>query len=96
MDYSLALWADTRKGIIMGFIGNLFKLGPDVAPSRGGKALGAMARSAQGFTPSGGQIGSMGSRSSAVNSAVQMSGTYGKSARQAGKMVNPGTGLPMR
>jgi hypothetical protein len=96
VDYSHNLWADTLKGLIMGFIGNLFKLGPEVAPSRGAKALGAMARSAQGFTPSGGQIGSMGSRSSAVNSAVQMSGTYGKSARQAGKMVNPGTGLPMR
>lgn len=83
----------------MGFMGNLFKLGSDAAPSRGAKALGAMARSAQGFTPSGGAMSSMGSRSSAVNSAVGMSGTYGragKSARQAGKMVDPNTGLSMR
>jgi len=80
----------------MGFMGNLFKLGTEGANSRGVRALGSMARASHGFTPSGGQIGSMGGRSSAVSSAVQMSGTYGKSARQAGKMVNPGTGLPMR
>jgi len=37
-------------------------------------------------------------RSSAVNSAVTMSGTYGgarKPIRQAAKLVNPRTGLPV-
>ena len=78
----------------MGFLGNLFKLS-DQAPTRGARMLGKMVESSQVFTPSGGMV----SRSSAVNSAVGMSGTYGragKSMRQAGKMVNPNTGLPMK
>ncbi len=83
----------------MGFIKNLFELGEVGTSSRGARAINSIARSAQGFTPSGGAMSSMGTRSSAVNSAVGMSGTYGragKSARQAGKMVDPNTGLSMR
>lgn len=77
----------------MGFLGNLFKLS-DQAPSRGARMMGRFAESAQVFTPSGGST----IRSSAVQSAVNMSGTYGqagKSFRQAAKLVNPRTGLPM-
>jgi len=84
----------------MGYISSLFDIGGIAAGKKTGTTmLSKFAGSAQGFTPSGGAIGSMGSRSSAVNSAVGMSGTYGragKSARQAGKMVDPNTGLSMR
>jgi len=84
----------------MGYISSLFDIGGIAAGKKTGTTmLSKFARSAQGFTPSGGAMGSMGSRSSAVNSAVGMSGTYGragKSARQAGKMVDPNTGLSMR
>jgi hypothetical protein len=54
-------------------------------------------RAAAGVVGGGGVIGasSMAGRSSAVNSAIAQSDSYGISAmRQAGRAVNPGTGLP--
>lgn len=54
-------------------------------------------RAAAGVAGGGGIIGAsrMGSRSSAVNTAIAQSDSYGISAmRQAGRAVDPGTGLP--
>ena len=87
----------------MGYISSLFDIGGVAASKKTGTSmLNKFAAASKGFSPSGGSIqpmSGMGSRSSAVNSAVGMSGTYGragKSARQAGKMVDPNTGLSMR
>ena len=85
--------AQSAKGLGPGgaaFIGNKGRQGVNMVARH-------PRRAAAGVVGGGGVIGasSMAGRSSAVNSAIAQSDSYGMSAmRQAGKAVDPSTGLP--
>lgn len=86
--------AQSAKGLGPGggaFVSNKGRQGINMVARHPGKAAAA------GVVGGGGAIGasSMAGRSSAVNAAIAQSESYGASAmRQAGKAVDPGTGLP--